>query len=144
MSSQCYLASAIDISHPSKGFKLYARQIICFISVWIICKFQEIKICLQTHIQKLDFKLKVLMKSLPRDAIFCNEFKVHYIFIWTISSAFHTMLLIPWPPINWFKFVDILTKFWNNGRVSNNHFFNSHNKETNNNNIIIIIIIKIK
>jgi len=33
------------------------------------------------------------MKRLPRDVIFCNEFKVHYIFIWTISSAFHTMLL---------------------------------------------------
>ncbi len=92
MNSQCYLKSAIDISHPSKGFKLYTRCIIWFISVWIICKFQEIKIFLQT-LWKLDFKLKALMKRLPRDAIFCNEFKVHYMFIWIISSAFHTMLL---------------------------------------------------
>jgi hypothetical protein len=47
-----------------------------------------------------------------------------------------------WPPINWFKFVDILTKFGNNDRVSNNHFFNSHNKENNNSNNNKIIKIK--
>jgi hypothetical protein len=69
----------LDVSYDSLVFESYVN----FKRSKFSCK----------HTFESDFKLKALMKRLPRDAIFCNEFKVHYMFIWIISSAFHTMLL---------------------------------------------------
>jgi hypothetical protein len=47
----------LDVSYDSLVFESYVN-------------FKRSKICLQIHIQKLNFKLKALMKRLPRDAIF--------------------------------------------------------------------------